>query len=76
MRKSHKLGKSFAIKDDHHHEHQEHQHEKSNDNDEGSDSDKLMPCQGAIMHFEPHKVERFSLDITKDDLHKLIFKAI
>ena len=53
---------------DHHHHHEEDAH--------SHDSNDSMPCVGTIMAFEHEKVGSFNLEMGKEEIHRIIFKAM
>jgi hypothetical protein len=76
-KKSHK--KSASKHHHHHHHHEEEEHHHHHDEEEHHhhhDSDDHMPCVDTIKAYQHEKVGAFSLEIGKEELHRIIFKAL
>ena len=74
-RKGHKKGKSSHHH--HHHDHEEeHHHHHEDEHHHHHDSDEHMPCEGTMLAFELEKVGQFYFEVSKDEIHRMIFKGI
>ena len=75
VKKGHKRSKSGH----HHHHHDDeenHHHHHEEEDHHHHDSDHDMPCVDTIMAFEVVKVGQFNLEVSKEDIHRMILRGM